>query len=211
MDQALEFLILNGYLVLFGIVLAEQIGIPVPSVPLLLSAGALARTGHLDLAVVIGLTVIAAMLADVIWFEIGRRRGGKVLSWLCRFSLEPDSCVRRTEDAFAAHGSRSLLVAKFIPGLSTLAPPLAGVLKTPWFRFLTFDLMGTVLWATLFSGLGYLLGEQLGLIAKYAARLGSLMIAILAVLLGSYVGWRYLRRRRSMSMEPQGAPPSSAS
>ena len=124
MDQVAEFLTRHGYLVLFGTVFVEQIGLPLPAIPILLAAGALARTGHMDFMPVVALALLASLTSDCIWYEIGRRRGGRVLGLLCRISLEPDTCVRKTESVFARHGTRSLLIAKFVPGLSTAAPPM---------------------------------------------------------------------------------------
>ncbi|HEX9344529.1 MAG TPA: VTT domain-containing protein, partial [Candidatus Acidoferrum sp.] len=127
MHRTVEFLLQHGYTVLLGWVFAEQIGLPLPSMPLLLAAGALAGTGHLSLFASLVYVVLAAVAADSIWYSLGRRKGIKVLQLLCKISLEPDSCVRRTEGVFAKRGPRSLLIAKFLPGLSTVAPPLAGV------------------------------------------------------------------------------------
>src|SRR6267143_1204752 len=111
MDGAIDVLVRYGYLVVFGWVFAEQIGLPIPAAPVLLAAGALAGTGRLSLALVLVLAGLASLGSDIIWYWIGRTGGGRVLRWLCRISLEPDSCVRRTEDAFSVHGARSLLVA----------------------------------------------------------------------------------------------------
>src|SRR5215217_1028830 len=127
MDDILHFLTQHGTLVLFAAVLAEQIGLPLPAVPFLIAAGALVGTDQMTLGVAVTTAVAAALLGDQVWYELGRRRGRPVLNWLCQISLEPTSCVRRTEEFFTRHGARSLVVAKFIPGLSTIAPPLAGI------------------------------------------------------------------------------------
>jgi membrane protein DedA with SNARE-associated domain len=114
----------------------------------------------MSLASAVGLPVLACLLGDLLWYELGRRRGMRVLSWLCRISLEPDSCVRRTENVFVRYGVRSLVVAKFIPGLTTVAPPLAGVFGVRPPRFLLYDGVGAVLWVGSFVGLGYLFSHQ---------------------------------------------------
>ena len=106
MEEILDFIVRYKYLVLFALVFAEQIGLPVPALPFLLAAGALVRTGQLDLGASLAVGVFASVLSDVVWYWIGRRRGMTVLNLLCRISLEPDSCVRRTEDLFARHGAR---------------------------------------------------------------------------------------------------------
>ena len=121
LEQAADFLIRHGYVVLFGWVLLEQLGLPIPAAPLLIAAGALARAGKMNLTFAVTLAFIAVILADLFWYSLGRYRGGRILKLLCRISLEPDSCVRRTENLFVRHGVSSLLVAKFIPGLNTAA------------------------------------------------------------------------------------------
>ena len=146
LEQAADFLIRHGYTVLFGWVLLEQLGLPIPAAPLLIAAGALARAGKMNLTFAVTVAFIAVILADLFWYSLGRYRGGRILKLLCRISLEPDSCVRRTENLFVRHGVRSLLVAKFIPGLNTAAPSLAGVFRMPVGRFLIFDSQGGFLW-----------------------------------------------------------------
>ncbi len=196
MTETLGFLVRHGYTVLFAWVFVEQIGLPLPSVPLLLAAGALAGTGRLSLALTISLATFAALLSDVIWYELGRRRGVKVLQLLCRISLEPDSCVRRTENVFARHGAKSLLVAKFIPGLNTAAPPLAGVFGMRLSRFLLCDILGAMLWVGAFTGLGYAFSNQLERIADRALTLGTSLVMLLLAGLAGYIGWKFITRRR---------------
>jgi membrane protein DedA with SNARE-associated domain len=196
MNEPLLFLVRHGYTVLFAGVFVEQLGLPLPSVPLLLAAGALAGAGRLSLALVLGLPIIAALISDSLWYELGRRRGVKVLQFLCRISLEPDSCVRRTESTFERHGARSLLVAKFIPGLSTAAPPLAGVFRMRLSRFLLFDALGALLWAGAFVGLGYGFSDQLERVANRAITLGSWLLVLLLGALGGYIAWKYVKRQR---------------
>ena len=196
MNNLLEFLVRHGYTVLFAWVFAEQVGLPLPSVPLLLAAGALAGTGRLNLTLVVALPILAAVASDVLWYELGRRRGVKVLQQLCRISLEPDSCVRRTENVFARHGAKSLLVAKFIPGLNAVAPPLAGVFRVRPGRFLLFDTLGAVLWVSVFTGLGYAFSDQLEGVAEDALTLGIWLLVLLLASLAGYIGWKFILRRR---------------
>jgi membrane protein DedA with SNARE-associated domain/rhodanese-related sulfurtransferase len=196
MSDAIEFLVRHGYLILFAWVFIEQLGVPVPTIPLLLTAGALAGLGRLHLAAVIGLPVIACVSADFLWFQLGRRRGAAVLGWICRISLEPDSCVRRTEDFFLRNGAKSLLVAKFIPGLSLAAPPLAGIFRMPGRRFLLFDGAGSFLWAGAYTLLGFVFSEQLERVAGYALRLGESLGVLLGCVVAAYVIWKYIQRAR---------------
>jgi membrane protein DedA with SNARE-associated domain len=198
MIEMIQFLVRHGYSLLFVWVLAEQIGLPLPAEPLLLAAGALAGATRLNIVILTGLAVLAAVIADFVWFEIGRRQGSKVLTLLCRISLEPDSCVRRTETLFARYGARSLLVAKFIPGLASVAPPLAGIFRMSRVRFLLFDGLGALIWVAIFVGLGYLFSNQLERVAFFALRLGTSLTVILAAGLAAFIGWKYFRRRRFM-------------
>src|SRR5579864_7440168 len=155
MHKIIEFLLHHGYGVLLGWVFAEQIGLPLPSLPLLLAAGALAGTHQLNFLVCLLACMVAAVVADSVWYQLGRLKGIKVLQLLCKISLEPDSCVRRTEGVFSKQGARSLLIAKFVPGLSTVTPPLAGIFHMRPQRFLLFDALGSFLWAGSILGLGY--------------------------------------------------------
>jgi membrane protein DedA with SNARE-associated domain len=195
-DETFQFLIRHGYSVLFVWVLAEQLGLPLPATPLLLAAGALAGAGQMNLWLAIALAVLASLLGDVSWYEFGRLRGGKVLNLLCRISLEPDSCVRKTENAFVRHGSRSLLIAKFVPGLNTMAPPLAGIIGMRLGRFLIFDAMGALLYIGSFIGLGFVFSNQLEQVAARVADLGFSLLVILAGGLAAYITWKYVQRRR---------------
>ena len=193
LEQAADFLIRHGYVVLFGWVLIEQLGLPIPAAPLLIAAGALARAGKMNLTFALALAFIAVILADLFWYFLGRYRGGRILKLLCRISLEPDSCVRRTENLFIRHGVRSLLVAKFIPGLNTAAPSLAGVFRMPVRRFLIFDSLGGFLWVVTVTSLGLILGDQL---ERISLRWGGWLVAVLAGGLTAYVLWKFIQRRR---------------
>src|SRR5215831_19360794 len=116
-----------GVVILPALTVAEQVGVPLPAVPALFAVGALAAHGRISIPFVLAAISIAALATDFAWYELGRRRGTKALVKLCQLSLEPDSCVRRAESIFARYGAWSMLVAKFVPGLTTVMPPLAGV------------------------------------------------------------------------------------
>ena len=196
MHDLIPFLIRHGYAVLFVWVLAETMGLPLPSVPLLITVGALAGLGELNLFLCIGLGVCAALSSDLFWYSMGRRRGGQLLSVLCRISLEPDSCVRRTENIFSRYGARSLLVAKFVPGLSAVSTPLAGMVRMPMPRFLFFACLGAFLWVGSYTAFGYLLSEELERASAYAASMGNVLLLFVAGGLSLYVLRKYLLRRR---------------
>src|SRR5512141_1850510 len=156
MNDATQFLVNHGPSVVFVAVFLEQLGLPLPVVPLLLAAGALSATGKFSPLLGLGITVLACLIADTSWFYLGRYRGHRVLNLLCRISLEPDSCVRRTQNVFTRYGLRGLVVAKFVPGLGTVAPPLAGMSGVKVNRFLLADGLGSVLYGGSFLFLGYL-------------------------------------------------------
>src|SRR5215510_9271116 len=187
MEQVLEFLLRHIEMVVFLTVLAEQVGLPIPAIPVLLAAGAVAGDGQAHLTVLTGLSVAACLLGDMVWFELGRHRGRQTLSLLCRIALEPDACVRRTENFFLIHGIRALILAKFIPGLSTLAPALAGLFRIPMGRFLIFNSAGSLLWSFSFLFLGYVFSDQIGYIGELAMQFGTTAVGIFAVSLSGYV------------------------
>jgi membrane protein DedA with SNARE-associated domain/rhodanese-related sulfurtransferase len=194
--NAVDSLVRYGYLVIFGAVFAEQIGLPFPSEPFLLAGGGLAGSGRLSLVLAVGLAALASLIGDTFWYWLGRSRGPRVMSWLCRMSLEPDSCVRRTQGIFDRYGAKSLVVAKFVPGLSTIAPPLAGVVQMPLRHFVAFSALAGVFWAGAYLVLGWLFSAQLEMVAAVLDELGSWTFALLAVAIGGYVGRKYVSRRR---------------
>jgi membrane protein DedA with SNARE-associated domain len=196
LKEAVEFLIKHGYSLLFGWVLVEQMGLPIPAIPLLLAAGALAGSGKMNFPLAVSVALIAVILADLFWYSLGRYRGGRILKLLCRISLEPDSCVRRTENLFIRHGARSLLVAKFVPGLNTAAPSLAGIFRMPVRRFMLFDSLGGLFWVATFTGLGFIFSDQLEQIAARSLRWGGWLVVVLAGSLAAYISWKYIQRRR---------------
>jgi len=196
MGHTAEFLVRHGYALLFVWLLAEQGALPLPSIPLLLACGALARSGQLNPVLVLLSAMTACLIADQVWFQLGRRRGARILSFLCRIALEPDSCVRRTENAFEKYGVRSLLVAKFVPGLNAVAAPMAGSSGTSLARFLCFDTLGALIWILSYCGLGYAFSDQIETVGAYAMRMGSGLIGLLAVLLGAWIAWKFVQRQR---------------
>lgn len=206
MNDIVGFLMEHGIIVVFVAVLAEQIGLPVPAVPFLIAAGALSASGHLDLAVAAGAAVLASLAGDQVWFELGRRRGRQVLGWLCRIAIEPASCIRRTEDFFSRHGANSLIVAKFVPGLSTIAPPLAGIVGLRLSQFLLFNGVGTVLWVGTGLGLGYMFTDQLERALSVGAGLGPTVGLFAAVGAIGYVVLRVLNRYRGGDPVPGITP-----
>lgn len=196
MSETLEFVVRHGYLVLFVWMVADQLGVPIPAIPILLAAGAVAGAGRLSLSLILLVSIVASLLADTLWYEIGRRKGVRVLNFLCRVSLEPDSCVRRTEQVFGRYGARSLLISKFVPGLTTAAPPLAGIFGMRLPRFLAFAGLGALLYAGAFVGLGYLFRAQLERLAAAALALGEWALLLVAGGLALFILGKLWQRRR---------------
>jgi membrane protein DedA with SNARE-associated domain len=196
MPQLIPFLLRHPYGVLFGIVLAEQLGMPLPAAPVLLAAGALAGLGKMSLAGALALSALATLLADLAWFEAGRRRGRTVLDFVCRISLEPDSCVRRAENVFLRRGPRSLLYVKFVPGLGLMAVVLAGAFGLRRRRFLLFDLPGALVWGGAYLALGYVFSGELERATRALMRLGSSAAGLLVGLLAVWLIWKYVQRMR---------------
>jgi membrane protein DedA with SNARE-associated domain len=193
MSETPEFLVRHGATVLFAAVFAEQIGVPLPAVPWLLAAGALASAGEMNWAMALAAATLGSLLADLVWFYLGRHRGHHVLNLLCRISLEPDSCVRRTENLFTRYGMPGIVGAKFVPGLSTLAPPLAGNAGVSTPRFIFFDGLGSFLYGGCFILLGVLFSHQLAHIINALTRLGDGALAVVAGLAALYIGFKYFQ------------------
>ncbi len=195
-----DFLLRHGYGLLFAAVLVEQLGAPVPAVPALLVMGALATLGHYSLSIALLVAVTAALAADLVWYQLGRKRGDSVLGFLCRLSLEQDSCVKQTSDRFERWGPATLLIAKFIPGLSTVAPPLAGSAGiAPW-RFIVYDAAGSIVWAGAALTLGRIFRHQLEHLIEWLPRLGSGLLLTLAAPLAAWIAWKFWQRERAMRL-----------
>ena len=196
MTELLEFVVRHGYMLVFAWVFVEQAGLPVPSAPLLLAAGALAGTHRMNLAMAIAFAVLGAVASDSMWYELGRRKGVRVLQLLCRISLEPDSCVRRTQISFARSGPRVLLGAKFIPGLNAMAAPLAGIIRMGWRKFLVYDAIGAIAWVSAFTITGYAFSGELEHVAARAAYLGEWLLVILLAAFAGYILWKFYNRQK---------------
>jgi membrane protein DedA with SNARE-associated domain/rhodanese-related sulfurtransferase len=196
MSDLLQFVLNYGYIVIFGITFAEQIGLPLPALPLLIGMGALSRSGGSSFALVVATATIASLAADFIWYRLGRLHGRSVLRLICRISLEPDYCVRRTEDAFERLGLWALLPAKFIPGFNAATVPLAGMMKTPPLRFLAFDIVGVTLWSGTYTSVGYVFSHEVKQIIMYLSTLGTSLVILIALALTVYVAYKLDQRRR---------------
>lgn len=198
MSAIFQFVLKYGYALLFGAIFAHQIGVPLPGPLFLVAAGALAANGKLALPAVIVLAVIATVLADWPWYEVGRLKGVKVLHFLHRLTRDPELHDRRAMETFARCGPSILLISKFVPGLDAVAPPLTGISRTSRIRFFTFDVMGAALYSFAYAGLGYVFSHDLNRAATYASRAGSLFIALGVLAVAFYVIRKLFRRSLRM-------------
>jgi len=185
-----------GLVLIFANVLAEQLGLPIPAVPTLAVAGALAAEGRLSPLLVLMAAVLASILADALWYELGRRQGHRILKTLCRVSLSPDVCVSQTERHFERWGLASLLVAKFVPGFSTVAPPLAGATRAGFGVFLVYDAGGALLWAGSALAVGMLFHKAIDRALEALASFGSWALVTLGAALALFIAFKWWRRRR---------------
>ncbi|MGH9670476.1 MAG: VTT domain-containing protein [Terriglobales bacterium] len=187
--------LMTSYAVVFAASLAENIGLPLPAWPIIVLGAAAAAHGRGSVLLVLLAATLAALGADYAWFLFGRKRGRKVLRLLCAISLNPDSCVRKTEDTFYRHGLKSLLVAKFVPGLNTVAPPMAGMLKHSSSRFLLFDSAGTLVWAGSAVAVGFLWQRQVEVVLERFSQFGHGAVAGVVGAFVAFALWKYYERR----------------
>ncbi len=203
-----ELFLHYGYVIVFGWVMLEQLGIPLPSTPILLTAGTLTATRHMTIGWVVLAVMTASAISDSVWFHLGGRYGSAVTRLICRFSIEAASCVRRTEDVLAKNGPTGLLLAKFIPGLNTMAAPLAGQSKMPYHIFLLYDMAGTFTWAASIVVVGRFFGDAIRRNAGLLHWLGrSAFVLVVLIVIGILI-YKYVRRRsflrtiRTLRIEP---------
>ena len=191
-----ELLVQYGVAVIFAWAFAVQAGLPVPAVPMLLGAGALSGSGHMNLALAVSAAMIATISADALWYALGRSLGARVLGIVCRFSLDPDSVIRSAKERFLAHRARYVVLAMFLPGLNPLAAGLAGVVSIRPERFLLYAAAGALLWSGAWISLGYACSDVIAFLATRAARAGKPVAVLIAAALMVYLVSKYLRRRQ---------------
>jgi membrane protein DedA with SNARE-associated domain/rhodanese-related sulfurtransferase len=185
-----------GLSLVFLNVLCDQLGLPVPAVPTLIVAGSMAADGRLPAGAVFSLALSACLLGDGLWYLAGRLFGGRVMNLLCHISLTPDSCVNQTQTRFERWGSKLLLVAKFIPGLALVAPPLAGATRMGALRFFIYSAVGGALWVGVALLGGVLLRPQIERLLPRLAGLGGSALAVLLLLLAAYIAYKWWDRYR---------------
>ncbi|MFL6354031.1 MAG: VTT domain-containing protein [Bryobacteraceae bacterium] len=183
-------------MLLFLYMLLVGVGVPIPADPLLLLTGAMVGNHDYSFFKSLVVAVIPALFGDMVWYQVGRLRGRSVLGLLCRLTLEPDTCVRKTERAFAKRGARALLFAKFVPGVSVVSVSLAGISKMRIWRFLLADAAGWTLWAGTYLLIGRIFYRQVDAVILLLGLLGRRAALLLAVLIAAYVAVKYWQRRR---------------
>jgi membrane protein DedA with SNARE-associated domain/rhodanese-related sulfurtransferase len=196
MSQLTHLIQSYGVLIVFGSVLLEQIGLPMPAFPILIAAGALAVDADVNWALCLAASVAACLTADYFWFRAGRYYGKRILRLLCKISLSPDSCVSQTEDNFSRFGPKSLVVAKFIPGFNTIAPPLAGALGTRTSHFIWLTVAGGLLWSGVGIGLGIAFHNSVDDVIETLETMGGTALMAVLGLLALFVLFKYIERRR---------------
>jgi membrane protein DedA with SNARE-associated domain/rhodanese-related sulfurtransferase len=189
-----------GLIIVVVNVLLDQIGLPVPAVPTLIVAGAIGARGEMSLPALFFGSVLACLTADCGWYWVGERYGIRVLKALCKISLEPDSCVSQTQTRFERWGINSLVIAKFIPGLAIIAPPMAGALRVGWPRFFFLSACSAVLWVGVGLGAGVLFQSQIERLLEQVSQFGSIAGVGIAVLLACYIAYKWWERRRFYRM-----------
>jgi len=196
MDQLVRLCSEYGALLVFVVVLVEQLGAPIPAYPVLLLTGGLAARGQLAFASLLAAAVLASVLADTVWYLAGRRYGPRVLGLLCKVSLTPDGCVRQMQGWFIRWGAASLLGAKFVPGFASIATAVAGAMKVPRPAFLAFDAAGAALWAGVGLAVGAVFADVVDQVVQTFEEFGRWGILLIVFGLVAFVTWKWWQRRR---------------
>jgi membrane protein DedA with SNARE-associated domain/rhodanese-related sulfurtransferase len=185
-----------GLLVVIVNVLLDGIGLPVPALPTLILAGSLAATSVESATDLFFGTIGASLIGETGWYLAGRRYGGRVMKLLCRISISPDSCVGQTQLRFERWGSGALIVSKFVPGLSIVAPPLAGATAMRGSQFLLYAALGSALWAAVGLGIGIALRAQIAALLPLLQQVGATLLEVLVAVLLAYIAYKYYQRRQ---------------
>ena len=196
MEALIALMVDHAVAVVFVVTLAARVGLPVPAAPVLVVAGGIAAIAEpVLLFAMVGSTLVANVLGDAVWFYTGRVYGYHFMRLLCKISISPDSCVRRSESLITRWGGLSLVAAKFVPGVSVVAPPMAGALGMSSWRFLAFETVAALLWAGVFLALGWLFREQIQAVLDALANAGGVATAALVVVVAAMLARRWWRRR----------------
>jgi len=198
MNDLLAMMARHGYSLVFGLVLAEALGFPLPAALALVGAGAAAASGTMHPAVLFGGALLALLTGDVLLYVLGSFMGWNLLGMLCWLSINPETCILRSAESFYKRGKATLLFSKFIPGVNTMAAPLAGSMKMPLLQFLRFDLVGASLYAGAYLALGYVFRDFLKMIMRGFSAASHVMEILLLLIFLGYTTYRlvlYSRQR----------------
>jgi membrane protein DedA with SNARE-associated domain/rhodanese-related sulfurtransferase len=189
----------HAYSVLFGWVLVEQAGVPIPSVPLMLAAGTMSAAHKIHVALIIPVILLACLIADSMWWWMGRRFGSRVLDVLCRLSLDASTCVNRAQGSIARRGGVTLLFAKFVPGVSTIAAPIAGQSGMAFHEFAAYDMAGTLVWASAWLLAGRFFGDMARRSTEFFGTLTHFAVGLVLLMILSIIIYRYVQRQRFLA------------
>jgi len=188
----------HGYLLVFCVVLAESLGLPVPAAFALVAGGAAVASGVLNVTTLFVLAVAAMLLGDSLLFVLGRYMGWGLLGWLCKLSVNPETCILRSAESFYKRGKATLLLAKFIPGINTMAPPLAGSMRMRPDIFLRLDLAGASLYAIVYIAVGFLFRDILASLMHGFQTAGRAVEGVSMIALIGYAAYRVWLYRRNI-------------
>ena len=194
MESLTSLLAQHGLALVFANVLLAQAGVPLPAVPILVVAGAFVSQGQIALAPLIVVSMVASLIGDSLWYAAGRRHGYRVLRALCRVAIEPDSCVKQTENIFERWGASSLMLAKYVPGFSTVAPPLAGAMRLALPSFLAYSAVAALLWAGVPIALGAAFHAEVERALEWLEGMGTGAVAVIGTVVLAYIGMKIIQR-----------------
>ena len=209
LQQAFELLATYGYVIVLLWLFADQAALPIPSIPLLVAAGAVAASGSLDLTILIAMATLGCLLGDLLWYGLGRFRGETAIGLVCKLAIEPDSCASTTRRTFSRFGPATLLIAKYVPGVQTLAPASAGLVRAPLIGFLLIDALGSLLFVLPFLLAGYYFQSELSALLTAIGEVSGGLGLLVAGIIGLYalvkaVQWlRFLEGHRLRRLQPE--------
>jgi membrane protein DedA with SNARE-associated domain/rhodanese-related sulfurtransferase len=199
LSSVMVLLVHHAYAVLFLWVLIEQGGLPVPSVPLMLAAGTMSAAHRLHVAYALPMVMLACLISDSAWYFLGQRYGSKILNILCKFSMEAATCVSKTQGTVTKRGAVTLLFAKWVPGLSTMAAPIAGQAEIPYSKFVLYDMAGTLMWASTWLFAGRFFGDLAKRSSEFFGTLSHFAVLLVVLMVVAWQVYRLVKRQQFVS------------
>jgi len=199
LSSVMVLLVHHAYAVLFLWVLIEQGGLPVPSVPLMLAAGTMSAAHRLHVAYALPMVMLACLISDSAWYFLGQRYGSKILNILCKFSMEAATCVSKTQGTVTKRGAVTLLFAKWVPGLSTMAAPIAGQAEIPYSKFVFYDMAGTLMWASAWLFAGRFFGDLAKRSTEFFGTLSHFAVLLVVLMVVAWQVYRLVKRQQFVS------------